>query len=198
MRLFLSNALIGATALLAACDTTAPVPVDTGGLYDDPWADPSYPPRLGTMSAVIGDSQASWTTFDFSVGAFDASAWFSRSYEPDAGPGETTLTLVGYPNENPRAENGLLRVVLRLDGRPEAGVRVIGATLELIDNRDFAAPRLAGTGSGSLTRADIGQGSGYGEAAGQFDGRLCPPDDPDGACLSVTGSFTTTVQYDGL
>lgn len=195
---------LAAAALLSACGQSAPepalieVPEDLGVIGLDPWSDPSYPPRLGTISATIDGTGGVWTTYDFSVGAFDASAWFSRSGETGAAPDETTLTLVGYPDANPRAEDGLLRVVLRLDGRPAPGIRVTGATIEVIDDADFGEPRLAGTGTGTLTSVTIGEGSGYGEAAGSFEGRLCSPTASGDTCLAVAGSFATGVQYEGF
>jgi hypothetical protein len=154
---------------------------------------------MGSLTASIDGATKVWTAYDFSVGAFDASAWFSRSYADDAAPGETAFTLIGYPDADPRAQDGLFRLALRLDGPPAPSVPVRSAVVEIIDGRDFAAPRLVGTGTATLTRVDLEPGlSGYGDAAGTFSGRLCEPAGAAESCRTVTGSFVTRVQFDGL
>lgn len=36
-----------------------------------------YPPVMGDVHANVGGRDVAWQTFDFSIGAFDASAWMS-------------------------------------------------------------------------------------------------------------------------
>lgn len=161
------------------------------GSYD-PWSEPGYPPKMGDITADVAGVAKTWATYDFSVGAFDASAWFGSS------DGAVTLTVTGYPDDNPRAGRGLLRLQGRLAGPPAAGVAVEDATVAVLDgDRDW--PTLSGTATLRIERLTReAAGGGYGEIGGSFEGALCPPAVMGAPCQQITGRFRTTVQFDGV
>jgi hypothetical protein len=190
-----------ALALVAACaaDPAAPppealiMPEPIMVYTPDPYDDPGYPPQMGTITGVQGDRAVAWTTYDFSVGAYDASAWFGVRDDV------VRLTMTGYPPGDPRSDDGLLRITGRVDGPLEAGTAVTEGTLALVDARDWDAPRLSGPATITLEALSRDQEtSGYGSISGTFSGTLCPPAGMGMPCQLVTGRFSTRVQFDGL
>jgi len=61
--------LIFLAVFLAACQPTEPVVLPIIGELPE-----GFPPRMGTLSGTLGDDAVAWETFDFSIGAYDASA----------------------------------------------------------------------------------------------------------------------------
>lgn len=158
---------------------------------------PGYPPKIGVIEGRLGSDPAAWETFDFSVGAFDASAWID-TYDG------IVLKLVGYPPGNPDAETGKLLVTARFAAVPDAGVLLDGApvTFEIFD-RDLDGPRLSSQGRAAQLMVDAvaygsGPGSGYGTLRGRFSAELCPRGGKTGRCQRLEGRFDTTMQYSGI
>ena len=69
--------------LLAGC-----VEVPPGGVIPDPG--PGHPPKMGDVTGQLGGQAVAWETYDFSVGAFDGSAWVEHF------DGPYKLHLAGY------------------------------------------------------------------------------------------------------
>jgi hypothetical protein len=194
------RAALALPLLLAACsidpgapDLQDPPPLIISG--GDPYADPGYPPVMGTVALTDGSlPEAVWTTYDFSVGAYDASAWFGR---PGGGP--VTLTITAYPDANPRAENGLVRLVVELPGVPTGPGPLPEGVMALIDGRDWNDPVASGPASVTLTGITREQAeSGYGTISGTFTGGFCEEVGDLTECRDLTGRFDTRVQFDGL
>jgi hypothetical protein len=162
--------------------------------------EPGYPPKLGTASLDSAGTVQIFTTFDFSVGAFDASAWF------DSRDGVQRFAMTAYPEENPDAEVGLLRVTADLPGGRVAGSEGAPVLVEIWWEDRGNGRKLTSAGHpASLVidrfTPDSESTSGYGQATGRFEATLCPGmGDPakvtSGAdCQEVRGSFDTRVQY---
>lgn len=186
-------ALIVATIAGGCAETAGPAaPVEEIGVfYADPWEDPAYPPRLGSVAAVIDGTAAGWETFDFSVGAFDASAWFMKVDEA------VVLTVNGYPDGNPRAEDGLIRIAATFGTAIPAAGTVTQGFVSIVDDRAWDTPRLRGpvTVTVDTIRRDAAT-SGYGDLTARLAGEICAA--AGGDCREITGTITTRFQYDGL
>ena len=200
--------LAAACVVLVGCDLSPPsdgfVELPGGALAFDPYADPSYPPLMGTivLTSAAGDRMV-WNTYDYSVGAFDAAAWFADT--ADGG----RLTLIGRPEGQPRAETGLIRIEAPFTGAPGPGMTFGPATIIGHDRGTQETPDLRSqTAAVTLTafdrsRTDVGsvlvdgqELATYGEIAGEITARLCPVD--GSPCEDVSGSFATEVQFDGI
>lgn len=164
------------------------------------YPEPDDPPKLGTVSFESGGTVQIFTTFDFSVGAFDASAWF------DSRDGVQRFTMTAYPEENPDAESGLLRVTAGLPGGRVAGSEGAPVLVEILWEGKRDGRKLTSVGHpASLVidrfTPDTDSSSGYGQAKGRFKATLCPgTGDPAKVtlgtdCQTVSGSFDTRVQY---
>jgi hypothetical protein len=161
---------------------------------------PGYPPKLGTAQLNAEGTVQIFTTYDFSVGAFDASAWFDSENDVPR------FTLTGYPGENPDAETGLLRVTAHLPNGSAAGSAGTEVLVEIWQEGKRNGAKLTSVGHpaslvlDSFTQESDGT-SGYGHASGRFTATLCPgAGDPAQVtlgtqCHEVSGSFDTGVQY---
>lgn len=183
-----------AFGLLAAC-ATEPAPVTP-----DPVMEPEGPPPvMGTVDLAEGASTQVFTTYDFSVGAFDGSA---QVRGPD---GQVILALMAYPDADPQAEAGVLRIEAALGTVPrgrtvtgEVSVRIVtfaqGDTTTLWSN--IGRPTWL-----EVTTLERGSGpdAAYGHATGRYKTTLCDALRPEkNDCHEVSGRFDTQVQFDGV
>lgn len=193
MRFFLT-ALLPLLALPCLADTTSP-PMEAEQLP------PGYPPKMGEVTLTGPEGTTVFTTYDFSVGAFDASAWFDSQGE------KPHFTLSAYPDANPDAEVGKLWLTTLFDAAPKSGSKGLYTLVEIPATKDREGPRLSSAARkatvtlDSFTKEDPAATSGYGHVTGHFTARLCPVDHspavrvPGGACHDVSGTFDTKVQY---
>jgi hypothetical protein len=154
------------------------------------------PPAMGTVSLTEGGATQVFTTHDFSVGAFDGSAWF--------GPGDpgARLMMTACPDRNPDAETGLLRIEAQLPAPPVAGA-VTGQVLVQVPGRAGSVPirwsslgRPAWLAVGSFARTGS---DAFGQVTGRFGTTLCDMVAPKkNDCHEGTGTFDTEVQFDGI
>ncbi len=164
---------------------------------------PGYPPKMGTATVSGAQGGKVYTTYDFSVGAFDASAWF------DVEDGKQRFALIGYPDQNHEAEVGRLHLVTHFAAPPKAGSKGTDAMIEVYLDGKHDGKRMSTAHTkariviDSFTKNDPTNTSGYGHVTGHFAGRMCPTDgEPDKAvvqatgCEDVAGSFDTDVQYE--
>jgi hypothetical protein len=154
---------------------------------------PGYPPQIGTVTATLDGAAAAWASYDFSVGAFDASAYFGGT---TAAP---EFRLLAYVPGQPDLQEG--RLHLTGMGPPEAGV-LRGALVEIVDE-DLEGARLSSAGQSADIVLDrvMRRDTGYGHASGHFRATLCQVGSPvakvrKGACHVISGTFETDFQYD--
>jgi hypothetical protein len=186
-----SRAAIAALLAMAGCaeavaqEEAQPVPVEE-------MLPEGYPPKIGEVMAQLDGAPIFWETYDFSIGAFDASAFFGGE---KAAP---VFHLTGYPPGRPDVMDNRLRLEGR--GAPAAGV-LAGAVVELIDE-DPEGPRLCSAGQAADVVLDRVSrlNSGYGHATGHFSARLCPLGTTTAkvtqVCQQISGRFETDFQYD--
>lgn len=154
------------------------------------------PPVMGTVSLTEGGVTQVFTTYDFSVGAFDGSAWF--------GPGDpgARLVMTAYPDRNPDAETGLLRIEAELPALPVRKTVTGAALVQVLDRAgsgrvlwsNLGRPAWLEVGSFARIGADA-----YGHVTGSYRTVLCDMTAPEkNDCHEVTGTFDTQVQFDGI
>ena len=154
-----------------------------------------WPWLLGDVTGKLGSKKIAWQTYDFSIGAMDASVWAGDPW----GPVEFHLT--GYTPGDPQSTRMGLRVTagfgdtLRL-GQASGPVEVV-ITLGSEDN----GPRLSSEGhSASLSIASLvrsADNQNYGHVTGTITARLCPVMWEGKSCQDFTAGFDTDMQFDG-
>lgn len=184
-----------AVLLLTACSQA---PQEELGIALSPTRD-GPPPPMGTVTLTGEDGgQQVLTTYDFSIGALDGSAWFGGF------DGKYTLNLRAFPDQNPDATEGILVLVANLPGPPEAGMETTAVTVKI--EREGQKGNVMQWSSlrqpsrvviDTVERASPEDVSGH--AAGTFTTRLCNMEAPEkNDCYDVTGRFDTDVQFDNM
>lgn len=172
------------TALaLAAC---------VGGAEEMPAGDP---PKMGDMTGTMGGTPVAWETFDFSVGAYDASAWADADWETKV----VMAHLMGYSPGKPKEMTGRVFV----EGTFGTALRTGAATavvISVLKGQDFDGPRLSSDGQqASFVIESIGPkvAQSYSRrVTGRVEARLCPVDWPGQACQDVSLRFDTDMQME--
>lgn len=155
---------------------------------------PGAPPKMGSISGTLGGKDVAWETFDYSVGAYDASAWVGFQ------DGVQTLHLGGRPPGQPRSEVGLIAISGDIAGVRKPGA--LGNVIVLIpEGSDRDGPGLSSVGQRAVMQIDKIDApqvaaSGYGAASGTVTARLCPVAGAVGACQEFVAQFSTEVQFD--
>lgn len=157
---------------------------------------PGYPPRMGEITGTLGGKDVTWETFDFSVGAFDASAQATR----DGESGEVTLRLIGHRPGAPDSRR--MRAVIR--GSFGASLRLGAARdpeIAIYRGAEWDGPRLTSEGQTvELVIDSIGpevSDSYSRRVTGHASARLCPKAWLLKSCQEVVLRFDTDVQIDG-
>lgn len=170
--------LAGCVAAQTGLEEPVVVPPDGG---------PGDPPKMGVVTGTLGGTAVAWETFDFSIGAFDASAWVEHF------DGPFRLHIHGYTPGDPKSPADRLRVTGTFAGAPARGaLRAVGITIG--EGGGFAAqsPVLV------VERIEAPEGSGYGRASGRITASFCPTNPAILApCRLLNARFTTRVQFNG-
>ena len=191
-------------AALAFCLAAAPAHaqqtdsglIEPAGVMDFSEALPEgYPPKMGDVAGRLDRRPVAWETFDFSVGAFDASAWIDKQ-----GKDSLRLTINAYPPGDPDTDDNRLSVVALFDALPTPGSMTASVTVEILDRWGKKARLASARRPATLTidSITVGNGSGYGRASGQITARLCPMGGKSGPCRDFSARFDTVLQYEGL
>lgn len=163
---------------------------------------PGYPAKLGVATLIGPKGTKVYTTYDFTIKAYEAAAWF------DVMGGTQTFDLVGNPDEDPNAEAGRLHLNITFAGMPKVDSKGENALIEVFATSSWDGKRMSSLGSkakvviDSYTKKDPALPKGYGHLTGHFAGRMCPTEgEPNVAvtsttdCEDVSGTFDTEVQY---
>ena len=184
---------------LAACQTEAP-PVGImpdGTALEVPIGEVENPPLMGDITGTLGANPVHWQSFDFSLGAYDASAWAG---DRDGG---TMFMIGGYPPGKPHDDANRLRIETRY-ARPfdrlaalPLGPAAAKVTVYLTEDSD--GPRLEGEAALTVVTAAPPPPEGYalGHATGSVTAKLCPVAGAEGACQDIDLRFDTEVQFGG-
>lgn len=153
-----------------------------------------YPPSMGGASGNLGKKPVVWEFFDFSIGAFDASAWVDQDWNSKL----VSFKLLGYAPGAP--DDMRFRLWVRGDfgktfrtGAAEGEVEV-----SILRGRDTDGPQLSSEGQRVEVVVDsIGPAtpnSYLRHVTGHIDARLCPKDWLFKSCQDLTLTFDTDVQ----
>ena len=200
---FALSVSLGAAPLWAetAADVQAPDVLAAVEAYHPP--PEGFPPAMGDVIMTDKGKTFVFTTFDFSIGAFDASAFFlgMESETP-------SFRLSAWPGGNHEAEMGVLRLTGSFAGKVTPGAQAKDAVVEISIEKDRDGRRWTSEGGPALLVIDEftpdqpGFSSGYGRARGHFEARICSGDGepavvPKNArCRDVAGQFETAVQFE--
>ena len=167
--------------LLAGC-VEAQVPMPDPG--------PGYPPKMGDVTAHLGDQAVAWVTYDFSVGAFDGSA------SVDHFDGPYRLRITGFPPGQPESKVDLLNVTGSFAGKPATGaLRAVEVAIGADRNGGTPGTKVQGA-TLVVERIDAPASGGYGSASGRITASVCPSNPAVMApCRLFDAQFTTRVQF---
>ncbi len=146
------------------------------------------PPKMGRVIVEGDGDRVVWSTYDFSVGAFDASAWVTAT---GGGTGPQLVTIMGYLSHDMKEHRVLIR----------AGVGGYAAgpgqgTLRLID-ADIDAPTMSGLITLDVQKLQRDEAdAAYGDFRATGTGTLCATDDASN-CFDVTLDIDTRIQFGG-
>ncbi len=185
--------------MLAGCVTGSPSggPIAVGS----PELPEGYPPQIGVVTASLDDKAVRWTTYDYSIGAFDASVQvLGYGDKPE-------LRLMAETGPNSRNN----RLVMKASMRSKLQTGPLQEPLiELIAGEDWNGARLTSAGGSSAKivvdaitvdpdRAVIGH------IKGHFSGSLCAAEGDTegfvvdrGNCRTISGSFESDLQFSGF
>lgn len=184
-----------AVLLLTACSQA---PEEELGIALSPQRD-GPPPPMGTVTLTGADgAQQVLTTYDFSIGALDGSAWLGGF------DGKYTLNLRAFPDQNPDAVEGVFQLVANLPGAPVAGMESTAVTVKILrEGQSSNVMQWSSLRQPSRVVIETVDRAGpedvAGHATGTFTTRLCNMEAPEkNDCYDVTGRFDTDVQFDNM
>ena len=179
-------------ALLALIVIATPVlaeDVHTPDLPED------YPPKMGEVSGTFGGVPVVWETFDFSVGAFDASAWVGVGFETP----KVAAHVTAYPVDEPDTMAGRIFAEAEFGAEFRTG-KGRNVTVEVYQGDDRDGPRLSSKGKAArFVIESIGpatEGSYNRRVTGRIEARLCPISWDAQACQDIALQFDTDMQME--
>lgn len=154
---------------------------------------PVYPPLMGSAKGTLGDKPAMWEFFDFSVGAFDASAWVDSDWNTKA----VSFHLIGYVPKEPQEMRFRLRVAGDFGKTFHTGAAE-APVVEVLKGKDIDGPRLTSEGQrAEVVIESIGPAtpnSYLRHVTGRISARVCPKDWLFRSCKDISLRFDTDVQ----
>jgi len=161
----------------------------------DPELPEGYPPKMGGVFGALGDKSVEWETFDFSIGAFDASAWIGSGYETP----EMSFHLLAYPPGEPDAMAGRFHAEADFGDALHVGEGE-SVTVSIMKGDDIDGARLSSEGQPAVLMIDsIGparEGSYNRRVTGRIEARLCPIDWKRQSCQDLMLAFDTDMQLE--
>lgn len=152
------------------------------------------PPKLGAAEGILGGKRVMWEFFDFSVGAFDASAWVDNDWTTKV----VTFHLVGYAPNEPRERRFRLHVEGDFGMVFHTGAAEAPVVVEVLKGADFDGPRLTSEGHpAEVVIESIGpkeENSYLRHVTGRISARVCPKDWLFRSCKDISLRFDTDVQ----
>lgn len=156
------------------------------------------PPPMGTVTLQADGASQVLTTFDFSIGALDGSAWFGGFNDA------FTLHLRAFPDADPDATAGVFILEATLPGRPAHGMVSTAVTAQIEKDgakgqvMQWFSRRNPGRVEIETVTREAPESS-FGHATGRFAVTLCDMAAPEkNDCHAVAGRFDTDVQFDNL
>ncbi|MGL6210567.1 MAG: hypothetical protein ACRC14_12140 [Paracoccaceae bacterium] len=157
-----------------------------------------YPPVMGDVTATVGGTAASWQTYDFSVGAFDASAWVSDTDD------KITLRIMAYPAGQPDKMEDRLRIVAEFPLFPSPGSTPDTVLVEVLAGEDIDGKKLTSGATPVAFTLDTftRESYAYGRTTGSFEAVICLKRSEkakiSAKCKPIKGRFDTSIQFDNM
>lgn len=158
-----------------------------------------YPPVMGDVSTTLGDRALSWQTYDFSVGAFDASAWMHAE-----GSG-FELRIMAYLPHQPRRMKDRIFIRAQFAALPEAGAAAQSVAVSIMAGDNLDGPRLTSEGQPAtleITGFTRKNDESYGAGSGTFRTVLCKTRGSSARigkkCQPFEGTFDTELQFENM
>jgi hypothetical protein len=181
-------------ALLALLLSALPAIAEDIPVYD-PDLPEGYPPKMGDVWGALAGKSVAWETFDFSIGAFDASAWVGAGYDEPL----MTLRIMAYPPGEPDTMAGRVFAIAEFGDvlHPGEGTKV---EVSIMQGDDIEGARLSSAGQTAvLVVESIGparENSYNRRLIGTIEARLCPVDWEGQECQDLNLRFDTDVQME--
>lgn len=154
-----------------------------------------WPWLLGDVTGKLGSKTIAWQTYDFSIGALDASVWAGNPWGP------VDFHLTGYTPGDPQSNRMGLHVTAGFGDGLRTGKAEGPVTVVITLGSDDKGPRLTSEGhSASLSIASLvpsKEDQNYGHVTGTITARLCPVLWQGKSCQDFTARFDTDMQFDG-
>ena len=184
------RAAVLAFVAMAGCVAPAVVPAPKPAVA----LPPGYPPKIGDIKALLNGKAAAWQTYDFSLGAFDASAQFVGAKDAPV------FRMLGFPPGQPKSE--VNRITMKGAG-PVKAVALSDVLVEIVAGANWDGLRLSSQGqAATLVLDSVAAKDGvYGHVTGHFTAHLCramgqPARVDVRYCQDMTGKFETDYQAD--
>ena len=204
---------LGLLGLLGACqtgnDAQTIVPEDQLGIVV-PDLPEGYPWKMGDVVLIMGGSARPYTTYDFSIGAFDAAVQLRAEYDCSGtgsceDTGKVLLSMRAHPGADPDAKAEVLFVSGVFDTLPGGPAEAQNVIVQISGAQGWDGKMLM-SGSARMKITAIKRGKdgrdAYGTLSATVTATVCDAVDevltPGGACQDITASFETEVQYDSV
>lgn len=210
---FMRTALIFGFALMSAFSPICHA--ETGELVLDPSVGmplpEGYPWKMGDATISLDGVARSYTTFDFSIGAFDAAVQFRHDYDCSGtgsckDTGKALLSMLAHPDGNPDAEGDVVLIRGVFQKLPKTGKKTRDVTVEIQDIGGEKGKYLKSKGPAKLVMTHVKRGKegsdSYGVLTAEVTATVCEATEEKlivgGACQSFQAVFETEVQYDSI
>jgi hypothetical protein len=159
-----------------------------------------YPPVMGDVTATVDGQPMAWQTYDFSIGAFDASAWITD----DDTTGVVTLRMMAFAPGDPDRLQDRLRIQAEYPALPVPGVAPSSVLVEVLGEDGIDGRKMTSEGRpATLALEGFSRDSyAYGRIEATFDAEIClkvsdrsPVTRP---CKRLTGSLDSALQFDNM
>jgi len=164
----------------------------------EPQVPEGYPPVMGEVTATVGGRDVVWQTYDFSVGAFDASAWVNDLDD------QITLRIMAYPEGQPDKMEDRLLIEVVFPLFPSPGSTPKSVLVEVLGVKDSDGRKLtSGTSPVVFTLDEFSRNSyAYGRTKGSFEATICLKRTATAKlskkCQPIKGRFDTEIQFDNM
>jgi hypothetical protein len=153
-----------------------------------------YPPLLGGASGTLGQKAVAWEFFDFSIGAFDASAWVDQDWDSKL----ITFHLMGYSPGQPDDMRFRLLVEGNFGTSLRTGTAEAPVRVSVLRGKDTDGAQLSSEGQhAEVVIEAIGpqeENSYLRHVTGSIMARVCPKAWLFKSCQDIALRFDTDVQ----
>ncbi|MCF1709697.1 hypothetical protein L0V05_12825 [Tabrizicola sp. J26] len=185
-----------ATVLLAAAPVSAQVVVVDGEEMRLTKEDlpEGYPPKMGDVTGTLDGKPVAWETYDFSVGAFDASAGATSDWETKV----ISVRIIGYTPGDPDSDKMLLRLQGDFGTVLRPGPASGNVEIAILREKDWDGAQLTSAGKrAELVIDSIGPkvpDSYSRHVTGHASAQLCPKKWLFKSCKDIELRFDTDMQ----